>query len=186
MNDFVPRGYLTLEKALEHFGQLKHPDDWEAEKASSKRVFQQHLFTADLSADVLTDDGVLNSLRSSIWGSVEAERIFETGRASISVGNEYFPDTVHGPVLIEQSSIDALFDDDSDDPSPSTNRAETECRKWLTALMTGNSKPEKAKAAYKTEAQAEFSVGTKAFGRAWGSAIEETGNTNWSRPGRKS
>ncbi len=186
MNEFVPRGYLTLEKALEHFGRLKHTDKWEAEKASSKQEFQQLLFAADLVAEVLTDDGNLHSLRSSIWGSVEAVRISETGRASISVGDEYLPHSVHGRVLIKQSSIDALSDGDSDDSSPSTTRAETECRKWLTALMAGNSKPEKAKAAYKTEAQAEFSVGTLAFGRAWGSAIEETGNTNWSRPGRKS
>ncbi len=186
MKKIVPRGYLTLEKALEHFGQLKHPDDWEAEKASSKQEFRQLLFDADLSAEVLTDDGVLHSLRSSIWGGVEADRIFETGRASISVGDEYFPATVHGPVLIKQSSIDALFDGDSSDPSPSTKRAETECRKWLTALMTDNSKPEKTKAAYKTEAQAEFSVGAKAFARAWASAIEKTGNAAWSKPGRKS
>ncbi len=121
MNDFVPRGYLTLEKALEHFGRLKHADKWEAEKASSKREFQRLLFAADLSAEVLTDDGILHSLRSSIWGSVEAERIFETGRASISVGDIYFPDTMHGPVFIKQSSIDALFDDDSDDPSQSSD-----------------------------------------------------------------
>ena len=119
MNEFDPRGYLTLEKALEHFGQLKHADEWEAEKASSKREFQRSLFAADLSAEVLTDDGILHSLRSSIWGSVEAARIFETGRASISVGNEYFPDTAHGPVLIEQSSIDSLLDGESDDPSQS-------------------------------------------------------------------
>ena len=183
MNDFVPRGYLTLEKALERFGQLKHPDDWEAKKASSKRELQQSLFAAGLSAGVLTDDGILHSLRSSIWGSVEAERIFETGRASISVGDYYFPATVDGPVLIEQSSIDALFDDASDEPS--NNAAETKCRKWLITLMTDNSKPEKAKTAYKTEAQAEFSVGVKAFGRAWVRAIEETGNANWSIPGRK-
>ncbi len=115
MNEFVPRGYLTLEKALEHFGRLKHTDKWEAEKASSKQEFQQLLFAADLPAEVLTDDGNLHSLRSSIWGSVEAARISETGRASISVGDEYFPNTVHGRVLIEHSSIDALFDGDSDD-----------------------------------------------------------------------
>ena len=119
MNEFVPRGYLTLERALEHFGQLRRADESEAEKASSKRAFQQHLFAAELSAEVLTNDGVLHSLRSSIWGGVEAERIFETGRASISVGDIYIPDSVHGRVLIKQSSIDALFDDDSVDPSQS-------------------------------------------------------------------
>ena len=119
MSEFVPRGYLALGKALEHFGRLKYAGDWEIEKDSSKQEFQQLLFEGTLSAKLLTNYGVLNSLPSRDWGSVGAERIFETGRTSISVGNEYFPDTVHGPVLIEQSSIDALFDGDSDDPSQS-------------------------------------------------------------------
>ena len=185
MNEFVPRGYLTLEKALEHFGRLKHADEWEAEKASSKQEFQQLLFAGALSVKLFTG-GKLLSLESSIWGSVEAERIFETGRSSISVGDIYFPDTMHGPVFIKQSSIDALFDRDSDDHSQSTVADETKCRKWLIALMTGNSKPEKTKAAYKKEAQVEFSVGGRAFDRAWTRAIEETGNGNWSRAGRKS
>ena len=110
MNPFVPDGYLTLEGALEHFGQLKHADKWEAEKASSKRTFQQFLFAETLSAKLFTPGGKLLSLESSIWGGIEAERIFETGRASKSVGDEYFPDAVDGPVLIEQLSIDALCD----------------------------------------------------------------------------
>jgi len=186
MNKFNPRGYLTLERAFKRFCQLRRADKPKAKKAESRRAFQQHLFAAELPAEVLTDDGVLHSLRSSIWGGVEAERIFETGRASISVGDIYIPDTMHGPVFIKQSSIDALFDRDSDDHSQSTVADETKCREWLTALMTGNSKPEKTKAAYKKEAQAKFSVGVRAFDRAWARAIEETGNGDWSRAGRKS
>ena len=182
MNEFVPRGYLTLEKAVEYFGQLKHAGEWEAEKASSKQEFQQLLFEGNLSAKLFTDYGDLISLPSRDWGGIGAERIFETGRASISVGNEYFPDTVHGLVLIEQSAIGAL----TAEASPSTTEAETKCRKWLTVLMTGNSKPEKVKAAYKKEAQAKWPVGSKAFGRAWTDAIKDTGNTTWSDPGRKS
>ncbi len=182
MDQNIPRGYLTLEKALEHFGQRKYPVEWETEKDSSKQEFQQLLFEEVLRANIFTDGGNLYSLQSRIWLSVEAERIFETGRASTSVGDYYFLATVHGPVFIKQSSIDALFDD----PSQSTGAAETKCRKWLTALMTGNSKPEKTKAAYKKEAQAEFSVGVRAFDRAWTRTIEETGKGDWSRAGRKS
>ena len=164
MNEFVPSGYLPLKEALEYFGQLKHPDEWEAEKASSKQEFQQLLFEGNLSAKLFTDYGDLESLPSRDWGGVGAERIFETGRSSISGGNEYFPAEVPGRVLIKQSSIDALFDGDSDDPSPSTTGAETKCRKWLTALMTGNSTPEKTKAAYKTEAQDKFNLAGRANG----------------------
>ncbi len=119
MNEFVPRGYLTLKKALEHFGKLKHGDKWEAEKASSQQEFQQLLFEGTVPAEHFIG-GRFFSLESSIWGTVETERIFETEQASRSVGNEYFPDVVYGPVLIKQSSIDALFDGDSDDPSRSS------------------------------------------------------------------
>ncbi len=118
MNEFEPRGYLPLEKALEYFGQLKHPGEWEAEKASSKQEFRQLLFAGTLSAKLFTG-GKLLSLESSIWGGTEAEYIFVSGWATIRGGNEYFPAEVRGRVLIEQSSIDALFDGDSDDPSQS-------------------------------------------------------------------
>ncbi len=36
MNDFDPPGYITLEKALERFGQLMRAVEGEVEKASSK------------------------------------------------------------------------------------------------------------------------------------------------------
>lgn len=65
-------------------------------------------------------------------------------------------------------------------------RAETECRRWLVGLMGNDSKPEKAKREYAEAAKEKFKIGAKAFIRAWAGAIEKTGNTGWSRPGRKS
>ena len=115
MNKFVPRGYLTLKKALEHFGKLKHADKWEAEKASSQQEFQQLLFEETVPAELFTDYGDLKSLPSRDWGGVGAERIFETERSSISGGDYYLPDEVRGRVLIKKASIDALFDGDSDE-----------------------------------------------------------------------
>ena len=70
-------------------------------------------------------------------------------------------------------------------PQSGTKGAETKCKRWLIALMSDDGKPEKTKTAYQTEAQGEFKIGAKAFRRAWASAIEETGNAYWSRPGRK-
>ncbi len=70
-------------------------------------------------------------------------------------------------------------------PQSGTKGAETKCKRWLIALMSDDGKPEKTKTAYQSAARAEFGVGTKAFGRAWANAIEETGNTDWSKPGRK-
>lgn len=65
-------------------------------------------------------------------------------------------------------------------------KAETECRRWLVGLMGNHSKPEKAKPEYADAAKEKFEIGAKAFIRAWAEAIKETGNTGWSRPGRKS
>lgn len=118
MNEFVPCGFLTLKKTLEYFGQLKHGDEWEAEKASSKQEIQQLLFEETVSAKLFVAGRFL-SFESSIWGGGEAEYIFASGWATIRGGNEYFPAEVHGRVLVEQASIDALFDGDSDDPSQS-------------------------------------------------------------------
>ncbi len=70
-------------------------------------------------------------------------------------------------------------------PQSGTRGTETKCKKWLIALMSDDGKPEKTKTAYQTEAQGEFKIGTKAFHRAWANAIEETGNADWSKPGRK-
>jgi hypothetical protein len=74
----------------------------------------------------------------------------------------------------------------NEDRVQSTVAAEVRCRNWLLDLMAKESKPTKAKAEYMTDAFALFSVGQRAFLRAWGTAIAESKNENWSRPGRKS
>jgi hypothetical protein len=71
-------------------------------------------------------------------------------------------------------------------PQTTTIGAETKCKQWLIGLMSGNSRPDRLKSAYRDDARDEFNVGTKAFDRAWGNAVAETGNTAWSRPGPKS
>ena len=86
MNEFIPRGYLTLEKALEHFGWLKHPDEWEAEKASSKREFQQLLFDETVPAKhfiggKLVKDWTYHACRDTVttWLQTEGHSEFERG-----------------------------------------------------------------------------------------------------------
>ena len=97
----------------------------------------------------------------------------------------YVPFTVEIEVKRDDlSQLYPLLDDDGDGGA-STIGAETRCKQWLISLMNGDDGPKKAKAAYKTEAQ-KFGVGTKAFDRAWSSAVAKTGNTAWSKPGRKS
>ena len=77
-----------------------------------------------------------------------------------------------------------LFPEKSE--APTTIAAEKKCEKWLTELMSSNSKPEKAKKYYRTDANNKYKVGLRAFDRAWANALKETGNTNWSKRGRKS
>ena len=62
---------------------------------------------------------------------------------------------------------------------------ETNCRNWLIELMEAGP-PTKPKPAYRSEAGTRFGVGTKGFNRAWDAALDRTGNTDWSKPGRKS
>ncbi len=67
-----------------------------------------------------------------------------------------------------------------------TIAAETRCKDWLAGLMRQEERPSKTKSGYRTEAKKQFSVGSRAFDRAWRNACVETGNSAWSRPGRKS
>ncbi len=137
MNEPVPRGYFSPEEAIEYFGRrlkfagwdttklseigreaLKHELE-KTEKASSKQEIQ-HLLRHLLFEEILSAKhfigGKLLSFESSIWLNVEAEYIIASGWATTRGGHEYFPAEVRGRVLIEQSSIDALFDGDTDDP----------------------------------------------------------------------
>jgi hypothetical protein len=67
-----------------------------------------------------------------------------------------------------------------------TSGAEAETFNWLVVLMKAGD-PTQSKARYYEEAKRKFSVGKRAFGRAWAKAIEASRNTKWSQAGpRKS
>lgn len=63
--------------------------------------------------------------------------------------------------------------------------SEARCRKWLEGEMRKHNSAPRRKEQYRQEGILKFSVTSRAFHRAWTAAIEETQNTNWSRPGRK-
>ncbi len=172
MNEFVPRGYLTLKKALEHFGKLKHGDKWEAEKASSQQEFQQLLFEGTVPAEHFIG-GKLTSLESSIWGR-EAEYIFASGWATIHGGNEYFPAELRGRVLIKQSSIDALSDGDSDDPSQSPKAISD-------GALTAEASPSTAIGA-ETRREKRARETQEKYRRWYDLAQEIKGEGKWTRP----
>ncbi len=65
--------------------------------------------------------------------------------------------------------------------------AEVKCREWLEQLMDGGGSSEKPKPDYLAEAQQKFpGLSQRSFGTAWKQAISNTGNSEWSKPGRKS
>lgn len=70
-------------------------------------------------------------------------------------------------------------------PVESTVKDEVACQNWLEGLMNSSSTQDKAKKLYQDEATQKYSLGTKAFNRAWANAKTATGNTNWGKPGRR-
>lgn len=63
----------------------------------------------------------------------------------------------------------------------------TECREWLVGMMfkNGQLQPKaKTKTEYRLEAQGLFGISERQFIRAWDDAIEATGASDWSDPGR--
>jgi hypothetical protein len=63
----------------------------------------------------------------------------------------------------------------------------TECREWLVGMMfkNGQLQPKaKTKTEYRIEAQGIFGISERQFIRAWDDAIEATGASDWSDPGR--
>jgi hypothetical protein len=101
---------------------------------------------------------------------------WETGRVKLRRGSRH-PFT---PTLTAAAHY-ALFPP-TGDSRRLTSGAEKETTKRLIALMKAGD-PSKSKAQYRQE----YSIGKRAFDRAWANAIEASGNTKWSRAGpRKS
>jgi len=83
------------------------------------------------------------------------------------------------------SKIQAGSDNRDNNKQQSIISNEKECQIWLEGLMENNSATTKIKKEYQIDAKKNYSVGIKAFNRAWANAISTTSNTNWGKPGRK-
>jgi hypothetical protein len=67
-----------------------------------------------------------------------------------------------------------------------TARPEALCRKWLCERMKDGSPQPASKAAIREKAREHFDgLKRRAFDRAWAMAKEDTGNSEWGKPGRK-
>lgn len=120
----------------------------------------------------------------------------KTARKSMKKFNEQLqaigasPFDTDGEINISNPSPESTTSSVDEKPISSIG-AEKRCKEWLTSIMKNEkgemTKPDKNKYLYQIEAMGKFLNLTKrAFGRAWDKAIEETGNTNFSKPGRKS
>jgi len=72
------------------------------------------------------------------------------------------------------------------DSAKKTICAESDCEKWLVALMAKTIKPTQAKSKYRVEAQKKLKgLSVRGFDRAWANAIKTTGHKAWLKPGRR-
>jgi hypothetical protein len=120
----------------------------------------------------------------------ESERRLELGRESRERETDRQIEWAISQGIIAPSEIGTISDNDEErieTPSRKTAGAENECRGWLIALMNAGG-PTKPKTEYRSEAVSRFGIGTRAFVRAWSTAIQATGaaTRGWGQPGRKS
>lgn len=126
-------------------------------------------------------------------GPYRAIRMIDIGEAE---ENEWFefvklvtnPETIRALVLQKTQDVNDGKADITKEPDythQSRTTEENKCKEWLISLMQNNTTPEKSKSKYEEEAKNKFRVGSRAFIRAWDGSIEETGNLNWRKPGRK-
>jgi hypothetical protein len=84
-----------------------------------------------------------------------------------------------------QKLKDALAEETETSQARKTHRAGAKnCEEWLLGLMSDNKPKEASKTEYRERALKEFHVSARQFNFAWSNAIAETGNTEWSKPGR--
>ncbi len=131
--------------------------------------------------------GKLFDIPGYIWGREGLEVVFELGDDSRRWANPNILKIDLDPQAVGDARVEGrvvLDESQLEDMCQNTAGGEMRCRNWLASLMAAGDK-EKVKNEYMTEAREEFGVGKRSFVRAWDSAIAKTGNTSWSKPGRK-
>jgi hypothetical protein len=69
---------------------------------------------------------------------------------------------------------------------PLTVGAESRMQTWLAQAMRAQPSSPRSKSAMRTEAEGQgLTCGDRGYARAWTAAVNETGATAWSRPGRR-
>jgi len=202
VGDFVPPGFIALRDAVDLAGRSLFGAEWSGKEVRKLRspppkrqirrledavaLLRGHLSTGKVQARALAEDGTVFEVRVAVWLSRNGRSVFDTGllpfgdlREAIKARGER---KFHRRILVHKSDIERAF---PGRPAQATVAAEVRCRKWLAGLMQ-KGPPEGPKRRYQAQAKEKFGVGPKAFNRAWANAVAETGNAEWSKPGRKS
>jgi len=116
-------------------------------------------------------------LEPTDWLGDKSFAVFLTGVVKIPLG-EISPEVTAW--LDEESALNWI---DSVTGRNANNKGKTECKSWLVEQMKAGP-PTQNKKGYLKEAQKRFDVSERSFSVARKAAIEETGNTTWSKPGR--
>jgi hypothetical protein len=131
-------------------------------------------------------------ITSRIEDRILQEEIEERKRQRFSSGVGWDEEYLFENVTVDFSKLRAVLTDQNErTPSPAASRAQQTinqgrlCERWLIDLMKMQG-PTVSKDRYFELAVEKFAVSRNGFNRAWTNAVKESGNLNWSKPGRKS
>ena len=207
--DYTPPGFLTLKGAVDLTGSRFFGSTWtgkeirQLRRAPPQRLLRRledavHklrdlLASSKIPAIELAENGQQFRVQPSLWLSKYGRDVFNTGHRTMTL-REMLQAQQEGTrdrlILVPKDQLEVALEEHIKKSGATTQQttlaAEIKCRKWLVNLMSDGKQMTKSKADYRTEAQTIFKVSIRSFDRAWGNAIAETGNEDWSKPGRKS
>lgn len=190
---FIPDGYIDVLGALPIVGKALFDDKWTGEEVTDRckgealqrrdqtvQWLRQSAYAGTISSKIITKFGTDHLLPKNVWAADTVSQIFNSGWAGFVEMAGYLPVNFEGHVLFCEREVTSALS-----TSTTTIGAERKCCGWLADKMR-KGPPEKNKAEYLAEAKALFEIGSKAFLRAWGNALVDTDNIEWSKPGPKS
>jgi hypothetical protein len=207
--EFVPPGFLKLQDAVDLAGKHCYGAAWTGRetrqlsdpppKKPSDRLeaavdqLRGYLALGRVAALAIAENGKHFSVPVSLWLSEDGRNVFNTGfcppvalRESLQRRQD---GTLRRRILVQEKQLRALLIEEAGTSGAAAHQttiaAETRCRDWLAQQMKEYERRPHNKTWYKAQAQEKFDVGSKAFDRAWANAIAASGNTNWSKPGRR-
>jgi hypothetical protein len=183
----------------------------DARRSQGELTRRHSLLTATVSDGGVTDfvratdaaDALLAQMRAELlvgWGRADGRGNLQAIPAPTLIDARvwFAPDKI-GPdpgisgtrwsdVHFKRADVMALWRESNAEIEPSVRRtiaAEGECRAWLVSLMREQQQPTEPKGKLRAEAKSRFQVSDRAFQRAWDRAVEDSGNRNWTNPGRR-